>query len=119
MDAPAATSFTPLKEVEMQGRNWKLAMLLAATVGVMASASTLALAQSHMGQQMSQNARDPDIARQEPKGLRDPEVERQQPQGLRDAGVARQEPKGLKDADEARQQPQGLRDAERQPQPPK
>ena len=43
----------------MQGRNWKLAILLATTVGVMASASSLAIAQS-------------DTARQQPQGLRDP-----------------------------------------------
>jgi hypothetical protein len=116
MNAPAATSFSHLKEVEMQGRNWKLAMLLATTVGVMASGSSLAIAQN-AGQQLPQSARDPDVARQEPKGLRDADAERQQPQGLRDADAARQQPQGLKDADAARQQPQGLRDSEHQ-QPP-
>jgi hypothetical protein len=55
----------------MQGRNWKLAMLLAATVGVM-SASSLAIAQT-------------DAARQQPQGLRDGDAARQQPQGLKDA----------------------------------
>ena len=100
----------------MQGRNWKLAMLLATTVGVMAAGSSLALAQSNT--QLPPSARDIDNARQEPKGLRDDaDVARQQPQGLRDADVARQQPQGLKDADEARQQPQGLRDSER-PKPP-
>ena len=85
----------------MQGRNWKLAMLLATTV-VSASASSLALAQS--------TARDPDIARQEPKGLRDPDVARQEPKGLRDPDIARQEPKGLRDPDAERQEPKGLKD---------
>ena len=69
----------------MQGRNWKLAMLLATTVGVMATGSSLALAQSNTMQQQPQSARDPDIARQEPKGLRDPDAERQEPKGLKDA----------------------------------
>jgi hypothetical protein len=87
----------------MQGRNWKLAMLLATTVGVMAGASSLVLAQS--------TARDPDIARQEPKGLRDPDVARQEPKGLRDPDIARQEPKGLRDPDAERQEPKGLKDS--------
>jgi hypothetical protein len=88
----------------MQGRNWKLALLLATTVGVMATGSSLALAQSNTAQQLPQSARDPDIARQEPKGLRYPDI-------------ARQEPKGVRDPDAGRQQPQGLRDSEKH-QPP-
>src|ERR1051325_1480970 len=72
LDAPAGNEPSPLKEVEMQGRNWKLAMLLATTVGVMATGSSLALAQSTT-QQLPHSARDPDIARQEPKGLHDPD----------------------------------------------
>ena len=64
----------------MNGHTWKLAMLVAATVGVMSGA---AIAQS--------------------------DVQRQAPQGLKDADVARQAPQGLKDSDAARQQPQGLK----------
>jgi hypothetical protein len=94
----------------MQGRNWKLAMLLAATVGAMSSA---AIAQSNST--LPQSARDPDVARQQPQGLRDADVERQKPQGLRDADVERQKPQGLRDAEVERQKPQGLRDGEQAP----
>ena len=83
----------------MQGRNWKLAMLLVTTVGVMASASSLALAQSDAARQPPQSARDVDSTRQQPQGLRDPDVARQEPKGLRDAEVDRQQPQGLRDAD--------------------
>jgi hypothetical protein len=99
----------------MQGRNWKLAMLLATTVGVIATGSGLALAQSNAPQQLPPSARDIDNARQQPQGLRDPDIARQEPQGLRDADVARQQPQGLRDADVTRQQPQGLRDSEQKP----
>ena len=78
----------------MRRQNWKLAMLLAATVGVMSGVSSGAIAQS-------------DVARQQPQGLRHADTARQQPQGLRDADVARQQPQGLNDADAARQQPPG------------
>ena len=64
----------------MNGHTWKLAMLVAATVGV----SGAALAQS-------------DVQRQAPQGLKDADVSRQQPQGLKDADVSRQQPQGLKD----------------------
>ena len=88
----------------MQGHNWKLGMLLAATVGVMSSASSVAIAQS-------------DVQRQQPQGLRDTDNARQQPQGLRDTDTTRQEPQGLRDAGADRQQPQGLKDGEAPPAP--
>src|SRR5690348_12589942 len=114
---PPQISFSPLKEDEMQGRNWKLALLLAATVGAMSGAAIAQTAAPSMrdtdnARQQPQGLRDTDAARQQPQGLRDTDAARQQPQGLRDADVARQEPKGLKDADEARQEPKGLRDGE-------
>jgi hypothetical protein len=84
----------------MKGQNWKLAVLVAATVGVMSGVPGVVMAQSQT-----------DIERQTPRGLKDTDVERQAPQGLKDADVQRQAPQGLKDADVQRQQPQGLKDA--------
>ena len=84
----------------MQGRNWKLAMLLGAMLGLMSTVPNVAVAQAQS-----------DIERQRPQGLRDSEVERQQPQGLRDSEVERQQPQGLRDSNIERQQPQGLKDS--------
>ena len=72
----------------MQGQKLKLAMLVAATVGVMSAVSGVAIAQN------------PD--RQQPQGLKDTDVSRQEPKGLKDTDVSRQEPKGLKDTDVSR-----------------
>jgi hypothetical protein len=101
----------PLEEIEMQGNNWKSAMLLGATLGLMATVPNVAIAQSDISRQQPQGLRDTDSARQQPQGLKDVDQARQQPQGLKDVDQARQQPQGLKDADEARQQPQGLKDA--------
>jgi len=69
----------------MLGHNWKLAMLLGATLGVMSTVPNAAIAQS-------------DVSRQQPQGLKDTDVTRQQPQGLKDADQSRQQPQGLKDS---------------------
>src|SRR5712671_311445 len=126
----------------MTGPRCRSATLIAATVAMMSSVSTLAMAQSQDAVRSIANndsifidgksfsvtpgkskedvaapyeksaSYDPAIERQRPLGLRDDDYTRQQPQGLRDTDTARQQPQGLRDTDTVRRQPQGLRDTE-------
>jgi hypothetical protein len=73
----------------MQGHNWKLAVLLSATLGLMSTVPNAAIAQS-------------DISRQKPQGVvqSDSDISRQKPQGVvqSDSDISRQKPQGVKDA---------------------